>query len=690
VAALQWTCVTPPLKDSPEETSFTFECSTTRKRKQPAARGRTTQPRQAKRGRNAAADEAEEDSDSDSEEVEVCSEEEFSEPPPLTFEEIQKIYTEAGRRNHLELWRESEQGVEIWREVSPGHDERECLVPHCPTKLRGCKHTDNALLSEDVKGLKYTCLSDKVSTYLWTKPQENEESLILGGDLGLAKLLFRMRGDSIVNVAGDGSTAVFYIFSTKTGLWKESYAGEVRTREVPKLIPRIVDLHESYKQQMWDMKKAHEGKKMSKAGAAEFTKICSKVEQLGILRSNMKSISKRQAILTDATTLFRDLTVKELFDKKHELLSVKNGVVELRTEELRPRRREDYLTFASDVPYLHDVDMSDFVQFMQDITLSERLQRPEFLERVQRLTGYSATGLTREQIFILLHGALGSNGKSKFVELLCQALGEELFKVVSNDVIVNPGGKKAAGSASTHLAVLRGARCGIITDCPNAAIDEDQIKTLTGDGKLRARDLHQKEKEAGFENTATIWACCNNPPQMQATNFMARRLELWGFDAKFLDPDCTDPTQVPYDAEDKTHFIKDLDIVKKIKLTSVLRWVVQGAGKYLREGAGPRPQCCALRQNEVMSANDDLQTMIDSEYEIGEGFCTSAVVFKDAYAEMMRGACKPWGNATTLAAAMAGKGFSKGVNKQTGEYRDRHVFWGLRPIPPTPPTLNTN
>ena len=401
--------------------------------------------------------------------------------------------------------------------MSPGTDSLICLVPSCPKKLAGEKHTNNALLKEDATGLKYVCQSQHVSHHLWkrekTEAQEVEE-LVLGGDHGLAQLLHKTLGTDLVNIAGDGAQSQFYWYDEDSGLWKSVYNSFVRTELVTRLQKQYVKpLYEKYKKILYD---PHRSEDSSKYHQAKVEAVEIKLEQLGSLNTSIKNHAKRHSILQDLMAIFRNEDISKLFNHNKGLLSVKNGVIDLRSGKLRARVREDFLTYECDVTYDHKADTSAFRQFITDITLAaeDRYNRPEVPEHWQRLFGYCITGYVNEQIFIILYGE-GSNGKSVLMNCIQRVLGE-LFYVAPPELMCESGAKKSAGSATSYLAALNLKRIAFVNELPSdQRIDEALVKGLTGGGRTAVREVYSKQDSSGIEDTAKPIASANRLPPIE-------------------------------------------------------------------------------------------------------------------------------------------------------------------------------
>ena len=116
------------------------------------------------------------------------------------------------------------------------------------------------------------------------------------------------------------------------------------------------------------------------------------------------------------------------FDASPWLFNVLNGTIDLRdlkgaTDlrelELRPHSRANLITKLAPVTYDVAADASIFAAMLVRIFDG----RPALIRFVQKLVGYALTGLTTEQVLLLLYG-VGANGKTTLVEIVRALLGD--------------------------------------------------------------------------------------------------------------------------------------------------------------------------------------------------------------------------------------------------------------------------
>ncbi|MBT3153065.1 hypothetical protein HTV45_19705 [Streptomyces sp. CHD11] len=112
------------------------------------------------------------------------------------------------------------------------------------------------------------------------------------------------------------------------------------------------------------------------------------------------------------------------WDSEPYLLAAPNGVIDLRTGELRAGEPGQRITRAVTVAYDPEAEAPRWERFIAEIFAHD----PELPGYVQRLLGYGITGSTREQCFAVLFGA-GANGKSTLLTTLRELLGDHAVTV---------------------------------------------------------------------------------------------------------------------------------------------------------------------------------------------------------------------------------------------------------------------
>lgn len=193
------------------------------------------------------------------------------------------------------------------------------------------------------------------------------------------------------------------------------------------------------------------------------------------------------------------------------LLNAVNGTVDLRTGILRPHRREDMITRI--VPHeILDIPTPYFDRFLEEISCGDQ----ELVQFLWRLWGYTAIGITSEQIIVILHGD-GANGKSTYLRLKLEAFGHGPsgygVAVQSSNLLTNKGSDHHATWRMTPYA-KRLVVCQEVEE--GRTLAESQLKELTGSDLITGRKMRQDEWSYVPQFTPMLG--CNSLPHVRGVD----------------------------------------------------------------------------------------------------------------------------------------------------------------------------
>jgi len=252
-------------------------------------------------------------------------------------------------------------------------------------------------------------------------------------------------------------------------------------------------------------------------------------------------------------------------------LACANGVVDLHTGELRWPTPEDYLTRDTGVVYRPDADCSEW----QRVVLGVFGGDTEMADYIQRVCGYMATGLMKEQCVFVLQG-LGDNGKNLIADAVKAALGG--YALTVDTATFNDDASD--NNVSYHKAKLTGKRFGVSSELKDQVkLNEAFVKSVTGDHMISARRPYGQPFE--FKQVVKIMILTNPKPIIRGTDDgIWRRIRLVEFKVRF-------GSQAEVDAG-VAHALKDVGLLTHFTTgdgrEQVLRWVVDGARAYLSGG----------------------------------------------------------------------------------------------------------
>lgn len=270
--------------------------------------------------------------------------------------------------------------------------------------------------------------------------------------------------------------------------------------------------------------------------------------------------SERRACLDSAIKLSRSdvpIAPGEL-DADPFLVNVTNGTLDLRTQELRAHRREDFITKLAPVAFDAKAKCPRWDEFLKRIFDGN----PGLIGFMQRATGYSLSGLTSEQVLFLLHG-LGANGKTTFLETL-RRLGGEYARQADFATFLETD----HDGPRNDVAVLKSARVVIATEADSRrALSESVVKQITGGDTIAARFLYGEFFE--FKPELKLWLAANHRPRIKGTdNAIWRRVRLVPF-----------AVTIPED-ERNPRLTDEL----ATELPGILAWAVRGFADWQEKG----------------------------------------------------------------------------------------------------------
>lgn len=264
------------------------------------------------------------------------------------------------------------------------------------------------------------------------------------------------------------------------------------------------------------------------------------------------------------------------WDSNPWLLGTPAGSVDLRTGQLRPAQREDYISKITSVaPEVGEP--TRWKTFIEEVTRSDS----EMARFLQQWAGYCLTGDTSEHALLFLYGP-GGNGKSVFLNVLNRILGDYAATASMETLAASKYDRHP-----TELAVLRGAR--FVTASETEAdrhFAEARIKQLTGSDPITARFM--RKDPFTFIPTFKLMIAGNHAPRLRnVDDAIVRRLNIVPFTAKPRQPD------------------KDLERKLEPELSRILQWAIEGCLDWQTNGL-MRPAAVSAATAEYFLEQDVL------------------------------------------------------------------------------------
>jgi putative DNA primase/helicase len=240
------------------------------------------------------------------------------------------------------------------------------------------------------------------------------------------------------------------------------------------------------------------------------------------------------------------------------LFAVKNGIVDLRTGQLRAGRQSDRITLKSAVEFNAAASCTRWKQFLAEVFGGDE----ELIGYVQRAVGYCLTGDTSEQILFLAHGD-GSNGKTTLLNVLGHLTGDYSHNLPFSSFEI-----KSRTAIPNDVAAIVGKRFVTSVETGEAQrLNEARIKALTGGDPISARYLNAEFFT--FRPVAKFWLAFNHKPQVRDDSFgFWRRIHYLPFTQTF-DGASKDP-----------HLEQKL----LAEISGILNWAIAGCLKWQEEG----------------------------------------------------------------------------------------------------------
>ena len=294
------------------------------------------------------------------------------------------------------------------------------------------------------------------------------------------------------------------------------------------------------------------------------------------LAKQLVSAQTFNMVVDFATKDSRIIVPVSALDREKDLLNTPAGPVNLRTGEREAPNPSLLLTKTTACP----VDFAtpkNWIKFLREVTKNDE----QYIEYLQKMCGYIATGWTDEQAVFFIWGT-GGNGKSVFARTLQHVLGD-YGSTISLDVLL----EKHFSSHPVELAILRGQRLAVVNETPsNKGWNEARLKLFAGGDVISARRLYGDPFT--FEMTARLLIVGNAKPVLSDVDeAVRRRLHLIPFSFKPSQPD-------PH-------------LQEKLfgEAPRILGWIVKGAAKWYAERLG-KPVAVMEESEEYLDSNDSI------------------------------------------------------------------------------------
>lgn len=289
------------------------------------------------------------------------------------------------------------------------------------------------------------------------------------------------------------------------------------------------------------------------------------------------------------------------FDRDPDLLCVRNGVLNLRTGQLKAHDPALRITKYTDTDYRPDATHPDVDAVLE-------VADPDVRHWLQAFFGYAATGHVTDDLMPVFDGT-GSNGKTTLLGAVASALGD--YASAASPRLLMKGSHDAH---PTIFADLHGRRLVYIEEtAEGGSLAVETMKALTGGGRVKAHFMRKDQFE--FDTTHKLIVATNHRPAINSTEHATwRRLRLVPFPHRYARPQDARPQDRPIDKGLRARLRTG-----RPQREATLAWVVAGAVSWARHGL---PDCPALDDatDSWRASEDVIYRFITERCELGPAF----------------------------------------------------------------------
>jgi len=352
-------------------------------------------------------------------------------------------------------------------------------------------------------------------------------------------------------------------------------------------------------------------------------------------------------------------TARALLNQTPKVINLKNGLLDIRTRELKPHAPEFFSTIRIPVAYDPNADCPRIKQFFAEVL------EPQDIPVIHELAGYALIPDYSIQRAFLFIGD-GSNGKSTLLSLLRTFLGKDNCSSVPWHAL------EYSRFASSRLD---GKLLNIYADLPSRSMDSTgAFKMLTGGDAISAE---KKFKDGySFVNFARLVFSANKPPRILDEDSYAfwRRWIIINF-----------PNQFP-ENDPKT----DPEILNKLttetELSGLLNLALDGLQRVLTNAKFSYGKTVDQTQSYYLRASDPVYAFVEDCCELDSDAVTSKDVLFEAFKNYCKEGKTPLINRDSFAKALKNSPhFRVTLTRPTVDGERVHSWRGIKLVNPVQP-----
>lgn len=310
------------------------------------------------------------------------------------------------------------------------------------------------------------------------------------------------------------------------------------------------------------------------------------------------------------------------------IISCKNGIVDLKTKELRKRQPEDWITEISETQYNPEADYLLFDNFIRDMTSDVYTGRND--DRYNFMRWCIGQSLTRDpqKLFIIVYNPVSYCGKSTFQKCL-----KEVFPTLSKEVdatVLLEAPSRSRGSHTSELMALQNIGFAFTNETKKGQVIEDaQVKRITGRDTITGREIYKEQTT--FDPVCVPWIFTNEAVGLNLRDqAMYNRTVIFKLPLSFVD----DPVEVYQRKRDIT-----LEQTLLQNKEGILRWFIE-CGFYYCENMGVKyPDFVNQEKDKYLREIDIYTDFIDRYFEVNPEL-NSEIKESDAYSIQQKEMCE--------------------------------------------------
>jgi putative DNA primase/helicase len=327
-----------------------------------------------------------------------------------------------------------------------------------------------------------------------------------------------------------------------------------------------------------------------------------------VSRQKFAQASLSKGSLDRMLDLAKDLLLVEdsKLDADPLLLNTLNGTIDLRTGELESHDARDLLTKLTPIAADPNAKCPLFKKFIRWVVSDDE----ELAKYLRTCAGYSMTGSTTEQVFFFCYGKSGANGKSTFVNLIRDLLGDYACHTPTETLLA----KQFDNNIPADQARLAGVRMVTAVEANfNRNLDEAKLKSMTGGEPIVARFMRHDFFQ--FNPAFKLWLVANDMPRVRGTDTAFwRRVRVIPFEARIAGEEID----------------RDLPTKLREEFPGILAWAVRGCRQWQRDGKLMEPSAVRKASGRWLRAADHVKRFVEENLVMEPGnLLSSSILFSN-------------------------------------------------------------